>query len=57
MNCIGSRARHHDGRVTVHGIGNTRTSAVLQLLSHSVLCITIPSILVKVMMSCFAKGT
>lgn len=36
VNCVGSRVRHHDGRVTVHGIGNTRTSSVLQLFSGSV---------------------
>lgn len=36
VNCVGSRIHQHDGRVTVHGVGNTRTESVLFLLSGSV---------------------
>lgn len=33
---IGSRMRQHDGRVTVHGIGKTRSKGVVGLLGRGV---------------------
>lgn len=51
VNCATSRIHQHDGRVTVHGIGKTRTSNVLRLLSGSILCITLPTAIVNDMTS------
>lgn len=51
VKCAASRIHHHDGRVTVHGIGKTRTSNVLRVLSESVLIITTPTIIVNAMLT------
>lgn len=37
VNCVGSRLRQHSGRVTVHGIGKTRSFTVLRVLIRSIL--------------------